>query len=246
MIADNLNEVRRRIERAAHRARKNTGDIKLIAVSKTKPVDMIRDCLSSGQYVFGENKVQELVGKIPQLPDTCEWHLIGHLQKNKVKYIVDQVAMIHSVDTVSLAEQIQKEALKKGCDVDILLEVNVSKEETKTGFYVEDVFDACCKIAKFSNVHIKGLMTVAPFVANPEENRAIFRDLRHLFVDIQSKKVDNIRMAELSMGMTNDFEVAIEEGATMVRVGTAIFGVRDYGQKTMSVRENDYEHDGRN
>lgn len=228
MIIDNLEEIRERIEAAALRAGRAGTDIKLIAVSKTKPVSMIEECVRAGQLVFGENKVQELVEKIPQLPEKLEWHMIGHLQKNKVKYIVDQVKLIHSVDTVALAEQIQREAQKKNCDVNILLEVNVSKEETKTGFYVEDVYDACCQIAVFPNVHIKGLMTVAPYVEDPEDNRIIFQKLRHLLVDIQSKKVDNVHMTELSMGMTNDYEIAIEEGATMVRVGTALFGARSY------------------
>ncbi len=231
MIAENLQEIRSRIAAAAHRAGRNESDIKLIAVSKTKPVEMIEECIKAGQYVFGENKVQELVHKIPQLPEKLEWHLIGHLQKNKVKYIVDQVELIHSVDTVALAEQIQKEAAKKKCDVNILLEVNVAREDTKSGFYMEDVYDACRQISKFPNVHVRGLMTVAPFVANPEENRVIFQNLKHLLVDIQGKKVDNIHMTELSMGMTNDYEIAVEEGATMVRVGTAIFGARNYGEK---------------
>lgn len=228
MINENLMKVRSRIEAAALRVGRDQRDIKLIAVSKTKPVDMIKECVRAGQYAFGENKVQELVGKIPQLPANLEWHLIGHLQKNKVKYVVGQVALIHSVDTVALAEQIQREAKKKNCDVNILLEVNVAMEESKSGFYMEEVYDACCQIAAFPNVHIKGLMTVAPFVENPEENRVIFRKLKHLLVDIQSKKVDNVHMTELSMGMTNDYEIAIEEGATMVRVGTALFGTRSY------------------
>lgn len=228
MLAENLKEVRLRITAAAQRVGRNPQEIKLIAVSKTKPASMIKECMEEGQLIFGENKVQELMEKIPILPDFLEWHLIGHLQKNKVKYIVDQVSMIHSVDTVALAEQIQKEAVKKNCEVNILLEVNVAREETKSGFYLEDVYDACCQIAAFSNVHIMGLMTVAPFVENPEENRIIFRKLKHLFVDIQSKKVDNICMTELSMGMSNDYEVAIEEGATIVRIGSALFGPRNY------------------
>jgi hypothetical protein len=228
MIAENLKDVRARIKEAALRAGRKPEDVKLIAVSKTKPVSLIEECVSEGQMVFGENRVQELMNKIPQLPDCLEWHLIGQLQKNKVKYIVDQVTLIHSVDSVSLAEQIQKEAQKKACDVHILLEVNVAGEVTKTGFKPEDVYDACCRIAAFPNVHIEGLMTVAPFVQNPEENRIIFQKLKHLLVDIQSKKVDNVHMTELSMGMSNDYEIAIEEGATMVRVGTALFGARDY------------------
>lgn len=228
MITENLTEVRQRIAEAAQRAGRSPEEIKLIAVSKTKPVEMIEECVRAGQYVFGENRVQELVEKMPQLPRDLEWHLIGHLQKNKVKYIVGQVKLIHSVDSVALAGQIQKESLKKNCDTDILLEVNVAREATKSGFYMEEVYDACCQIAAFPNVHIRGLMTVAPFVQNPEENRVIFQKLKHLLVDIQGKKVDNVHMTELSMGMTNDYETAIQEGATMVRVGTALFGARNY------------------
>ncbi len=227
MVSDCLMDVREHIAEAAKRAGRDPSEIKLIAVSKTKPIEMIEECQAHGQLVFGENKVQELMEKHEMHPE-LEWHLIGHLQKNKVKYVVGNVTMIHSVDSVELAEKIQKEAEKHDCDVDILLEVNVAKEETKTGFYTEDVLDACLKIAQFPRVHIKGLMTVAPFVENPEENRAIFRNLKHILVDIQSKKVDNVDMRELSMGMTNDYEIAIEEGATLVRVGSAIFGKRNY------------------
>lgn len=227
MVSDDLLNVRKNIEMAARRAGRDPKEIKLIAVSKTKPISMIEECVEHGQLSFGENKVQELMEKREVHPE-LEWHLIGHLQKNKVKYVVGNVAMIHSVDSVELAEKIQTEAEKRQTDVDILLEVNVAEEETKTGFKCPEVQDACMKIAVFPNVHIKGLMTVAPFVENPEENREIFRKLRHILVDIRSKKVDNIDMTELSMGMTNDYEIAIEEGATLVRVGSAIFGKRNY------------------
>lgn len=200
--------------------------MKLIAVSKTKPVSMIEEAIACGQTVFGENKVQELCDKIPQLPANLEWHLIGHLQRNKVKYIVDKVALIHSVDTVRLAKQISQEAIKAGVTVQILLEVNVAREESKFGFMEEEVEEAVREIAAFPNIQIVGLMTIAPFVADPEENRIYFKKLHQLCVDINKKNIDNIRMSELSMGMTGDYEVAIEEGATMVRVGTGIFGTR--------------------
>lgn len=200
--------------------------MKLIAVSKTKPVSMIEEAIACGQTVFGENKVQELCDKIPQLPANLEWHLIGHLQRNKVKYIVDKVALIHSVDTVRLAKQISQEAVKAGVTVQILLEVNVAREESKFGFMEEEVEEAVREIAAFPNIQIVGLMTIAPFVADPEENRIYFKKLHQLCVDINKKNIDNIRMSELSMGMTGDYEVAIEEGATMVRVGTGIFGTR--------------------
>lgn len=226
MVQEQLNEVRQKIVQACERAGRNPSEVKLIAVSKTKPVSMIEEAIACGQTVFGENKVQELCDKIPQLPANLEWHLIGHLQRNKVKYIVDKVALIHSVDTVRLAKQISQEAIKAGVTVQILLEVNVAREESKFGFMEEEVEEAVREIAAFPNIQIVGLMTIAPFVADPEENRIYFKKLHQLCVDINKKNIDNIRMSELSMGMTGDYEVAIEEGATMVRVGTGIFGTR--------------------
>ena len=226
MVQEQLNEVRQKIVQACERAGRNPSEVKLIAVSKTKPVSMIEEAIACGQTVFGENKVQELCDKIPQLPANLEWHLIGHLQRNKVKYIVDKVALIHSVDTVRLAKQISQEAIKAGVTVQILLEVNVAREESKFGFMEEEVEEAVREIAAFPNIQIVGLMTIAPFVADPEENRIYFKKLHQLCVDINKKNIDNIRMSELSMGMTGDYEVAIEEGETMVRVGTGIFGTR--------------------
>lgn len=226
MVQEQLNEVRQKIVQACERAGRNPSEVKLIAVSKTKPVSMIEEAIACGQTVFGENKVQELCDKIPQLPANLEWHLIGHLQRNKVKYIVDKVALIHSVDTVRLAKQISQEAIKAGVTVQILLEVNVAREESKFGFMEEEVEEAVREIAAFPNIQVVGLMTIAPFVADPEENRIYFKKLHQLCVDINKKNIDNIRMSELSMGMTGDYEVAIEEGATMVRVGTGIFGTR--------------------
>ncbi len=226
LVQEQLNEVRQKIVQACERAGRNPSEVKLIAVSKTKPVSMIEEAIACGQTVFGENKVQELCDKIPQLPANLEWHLIGHLQRNKVKYIVDKVALIHSVDTVRLAKQISQEAIKAGVTVQILLEVNVAREESKFGFMEEEVEEAVREIAAFPNIQIVGLMTIAPFVADPEENRIYFKKLHQLCVDINKKNIDNIRMSELSMGMTGDYEVAIEEGATMVRVGTGIFGTR--------------------
>lgn len=226
MVQEQLNEVRKKIVQACERVGRNPSEVKLIAVSKTKPVSMIEEAIGCGQTVFGENKVQELCDKIPQLPVDLEWHLIGHLQRNKVKYIVDKVALIHSVDTVRLAKQISQEAVKTNVTVKILLEVNVAREESKFGFMEEEVEEAVREIAAFPNIQVVGLMTIAPFVADPEENRIYFKKLRQLCVDIGKKNIDNIRMSELSMGMTGDYEVAIEEGATMVRVGTGIFGTR--------------------
>ena len=228
MLSDNLHEVQENIRKACERSGRNPEDVTLIAVSKTKPVSDIEQIYAAGIREFGENKVQEMNDKQKVLPGDINWHMIGHLQRNKVKYIVDNVAMIHSVDSVRLAEEISKEAVKKNVAVDILVEVNVAKEESKFGLYTEDVRQFVEQISKLPGINIKGLMTSAPFVDNPEDNRQYFRKLKDLSVDINSKNIDNVHMDFLSMGMTNDYVVAVEAGATHVRVGTAIFGHRDY------------------
>lgn len=228
MLSDNLHEVQENIRKACERSGRNPEDVTLIAVSKTKPVSDIEQIYAAGIREFGENKVQEMNDKQKVLPGDINWHMIGHLQRNKVKYIVDNVAMIHSVDSVRLAEEISKEAVKKNVAVDILVEVNVAKEESKFGFYTEDVGQFVEQISKLPGINIKGLMTSAPFVDNPEDNRQYFKKLKDLSVDINAKNIDNVHMDFLSMGMTNDYVVAVEEGATHVRVGTAIFGHRDY------------------
>ena len=202
----------------------------MIAVSKTKPVEMLQEAYDAGAREFGENKVQEITAKYDQLPQDIHWHMIGHLQRNKVKYIVDKVEMIHSVDSLRLAEAIDKEAQKKNVVVPVLIEVNVAEEDSKFGLSLEEVISLVEAVSKLPNVRVQGLMTVAPFVENPEENREIFRSLKKLSVDIAAKNINNVTMSVLSMGMTNDYEVAIEEGATMVRVGTGIFGARDYSR----------------
>lgn len=228
MLEDNLKEVERRIEAACKRAGRSRDEVTLIAVSKTKPVSMLQEAYDLGVRVFGENKVQEIRDKYEALPKDIEWHMIGHLQTNKVKYIVDKVKLIHSVDSLRLAETIEREAEKHGCTADILLEVNVAEEESKFGLKMDEVISLAEKISQFSHVNLRGLMTIAPFVDNPEKNRTIFADLQKLYVDIKEKNIDNGTVSILSMGMTNDYEVAIEEGATMVRIGTGIFGARDY------------------
>ncbi len=200
----------------------------LIAVSKTKPVSDLMEAYGLGVRVFGENKVQELADKYEAMPKDIRWHMIGHLQRNKVKYIIDKVDLIHSVDSIRLAETIEKEAAKHNITVNILIEVNVAGEESKFGLAPEDVPEFVLEVAKFRHIRVMGLMTIAPFVEDSEENRRIFQLLRKLSVDIEAKNVDNITMRILSMGMTNDYTVAVEEGATMVRVGTGIFGARDY------------------
>lgn len=227
-IKDNICMVQQKISEACKRSGRNPEEVTLIAVSKTKPVEDLRYAMDAGMTYFGENKVQELTMKMDTITEPLHWHMIGHLQKNKVKYIVGRTELIHSVDSVDLAKKIQDEAEKKMAEADILLEVNVSGEESKFGMNPEILPEAVEQIAKFSNVHIKGLMTIAPFTDDPEENRQYFRKLKKLAVDIKSKNIDNVCMGILSMGMTGDYEVAIEEGATMVRVGTGIFGERNY------------------
>ena len=226
MIKENLDQVRETINAACIRAGRRPEEVTLIAVSKTKPVPMLEEAYAAGTRDFGENKVQEILAKKPELPQDIRWHMIGHLQRNKVSQVIGNAVMIHSVDSLRLARQIEAEAAKKKVDVDILLEVNVAREESKYGFMLEEVEDAVMAIKDFPHVHIKGLMTIAPFVDNPEENRGIFKKLFEFAVDIGRKNIDNVTMSVLSMGMTGDYEVAIEEGATMVRVGTGIFGSR--------------------
>mgnify|MGYP000233473913 CR=1 FL=1 len=228
MLKDQLQEVEKRIQAACDRAGRKREEVTLIAVSKTKPVETLQEAYDLGVRIFGENKVQELTAKYEALPKDIHWHMIGHLQRNKVKYIVDKVYMIHSVDSLRLAEEISKEAVKKNCTVKILIEVNVANEATKFGTQTEDTIALVTEIAKLPGIEINGLMTIAPYVENAEENRQYFSKLKQLSVDIMHKNIDNIKMNTLSMGMTGDYEVAVEEGATFVRVGTGIFGERDY------------------
>ena len=228
MVAENLEQVRKNIEEACRKVNRDPKEVTLIAVSKTKPVELLREAYQAGARCFGENKVQEIMDKYPQLPSDIQWHMIGHLQRNKVKYIVDKVDLIHSVDSMRLAEEISKEAEKKQTDVKVLIEVNVAQEESKFGVSVDETEELVREIAKLPRIHVLGLMTIAPNVSDPEENRPVFRTLKKLAVDIKMKNIDNVRMDVLSMGMTGDYQVAIEEGATMVRVGTGIFGERNY------------------
>jgi len=230
MIQDNIAQVQGIMNEACKKAGRSTDEVTLITVSKTQPVEALQEAYAAGSRDFGENKVQELLDKIPLMPEDVRWHMIGHLQRNKVKYIVDKVCLIHSVDSLRLAEEISKEALKKQVDVDILIEVNVALEESKFGTTTADAISLVEQISKLPGVHIKGLMTIAPYVEDEEENRSIFKKLRELSVDIAGKNIDNVSMNILSMGMTGDYRVAIEEGATYVRVGTGIFGERDYSK----------------
>ncbi len=228
MINENLMQVRKNIEAACQKAGRNPEEVTLIAVSKTKPVPMLEEAYQAGSRDFGENKVQEIMDKYPVLPDDIRWHMIGHLQRNKVKYIVDKVSLVHSVDSLRLAEEISRQAEKKQTELDILVEVNIAQEESKFGTSRAAAAQLVEEIAKLPCIHVKGLMTIAPFVEHPEENRKYFRQIKELSVDIEKKNIDNVSMSVLSMGMTNDYMVAVEEGATMVRVGTGIFGERNY------------------
>lgn len=228
MLKENLAEVQSRVEQACKRAGRDVAEVTLIAVSKTKPVTDLQEIYNAGVRDFGENKVQEMCDKMEKMPKDINWHMIGHLQRNKVKYIVGNVALIHSVDSYRLAEEINIQAKKKGIVVPILVEVNIADETTKFGVSKEDAMELVRQIASLDALSIKGLMTIAPYVVEPEENRAYFRKIKELSVDIDNQNIDNVSMDILSMGMTGDFEVAIEEGATMVRVGTGIFGKRDY------------------
>ena len=229
MLKENLATVEEKIQNACIRAGRNRDEVTLISVSKTKPVSMLMEAYDLGVRVFGENKVQEIRDKYEAMPKDVEWHMIGHLQTNKVKYILDKVKLIHSVDSEKLAETIEKEGEKRNLISDILIEVNVAQETSKFGLKTEDVLPFYEKVCALPHVNVRGLMTIAPFVENPENNRSIFADLHKLYVDIKRKNIDNGTVSILSMGMTNDYEVAIKEGATMVRIGTGIFGARDYG-----------------
>ena len=229
MIKQNISEIEQNI-RKAKACSKYKQDVTLIAVSKTKPIPMLEEAYAYGLRDFGENKVQELVEKYEHLPKDIRWHMIGHLQTNKVKYIVDKVYLIHSVDSIKLANAISKEAQKKSVHVKIMIEVNVAGEDSKFGLEnPDDVVEMIRQISVLPNIEIKGLMTVAPYTENPEENREYFAKLHQLAVDINNENIDNVSIDFLSMGMTGDYEVAIEEGATFVRVGTGIFGERNYG-----------------
>lgn len=228
MITENLEQVRKNIDEACRMAGRDPKAVTLIAVSKTKPVSMLKEAYDAGARCFGENKVQEIMDKHPQLPEDIQWHMIGHLQRNKVKYIVDKVSMIHSVDSLRLAQTIEQEAAKHNVCVPVLLEVNVAQEESKFGLKMDEVLPLIETIADFPHIKVQGLMTIAPYVENAEDNRDFFRQLKKLSVDIEAKNINNVSMSVLSMGMTGDYQVAVQEGATMVRVGTGIFGERNY------------------
>ena len=230
MLKENLQSVEENIKKACEKAGRKREDVTLIAVSKTKPVEMLQEIYDQNIRNFGENKVQEMCDKMEVLPKDIKWHMIGHLQTNKIKYIIGKTELIHSVDSLHLAQEISKQAVKHDVQTDILIEINIANEQTKFGIDAGDTIQLVREIAALPNIHIKGLMTIAPFVENPEDNRLYFRRIHQLSVDITNKNIDNVNMDILSMGMTGDYMVAIEEGATMVRVGTGIFGERNYNK----------------
>ena len=227
MILENIKQVEN-IIKSCEKVGRDPKEVTLIAVSKTKPYTAIEEALPSGVLDYGENKVQELTEKYEILPKDIRWHMIGHLQRNKVKYLVGKVELIHSVDSLRLANQIETEFAKKNEIANILIEVNMANEESKFGITSETTEQLVREISKLEHVRIKGLMTIAPYTDNPETNREYFRNMKKLSVDITEKNIDNVSMNVLSMGMTGDYQVAIEEGATMIRVGTGIFGERNY------------------
>ena len=228
MIQENIKLVEENIKKACEKVGRDVNEVTLIAVSKTKPYTAIEEALPTGVKDYGENKVQELCDKYEILPKDIKWHMIGHLQRNKVKYLVGKASLIHSVDSIRLAEQIEKEYAKADEIANILIEVNMAQEESKFGITSEETEQLVREIAKFPHIRIKGLMTIAPYTDNPESNRVYFRNMKKLSVDIENKNIDNVSMSVLSMGMTGDYQVAVEEGATLVRVGTGIFGDRNY------------------
>ena len=227
-IRENLIEVENRIQAACERAGRSRDEVTLIAVSKTKPVSDIREAMSYGITVFGENKVQEIRDKTEEIKEPLDWHMIGHLQTNKVKYLPGKVCMIHSVDKISLAEEIEKQSAKHDIVMDVLCEVNMAGEDSKFGLAPTDAPSFVREIAGFPHIRVRGLMTIAPFTEDPESNRIYFHGLKEMLERLKAEKIEGAQLDTLSMGMTGDYEVAIEEGATFVRVGTGIFGERNY------------------
>lgn len=224
---DNYKEITQNIARAAEKSGRKYEDITLLAATKTVDVEVINHAIEAGVSFIGENRVQEFLSKYEQY-NPVNMHFIGHLQTNKVKDIIDKVSLIHSVDSYRLAEEISRQAVKRNIIVNILLEINIGDEQSKSGFEYDEAIAAVEKIAKLGGIKIKGLMAIPPICASPDENRPYFAKMKKLFIDIGSKKIDNSSMDILSMGMSDDYQVAIEEGATMVRLGTALFGRRNY------------------
>ena len=227
-VTENLQSIEQRIRAACQRAGRDRSEVTLISVTKTKPVSMLEEAYAAGERNFGENKVQEILAKAPELPQDITWHMIGHLQTNKVRQVITRAGMIHSIDSEKLAETVSREAVKAGICMPVLIEVNAAGEESKFGVSPEETEELIRRIAPLPGIRVRGLMTIAPYTEDPETNRPYFAALKRLCLDISQKSIDNVDMYELSMGMTGDFEVAIEEGATFIRIGSGIFGERIY------------------
>lgn len=227
-IADNLKYVTGRIQAAAVKSGRDPASVRLVAVSKTKPAVAIDEAARDGQHIFGENYVQEFVTKAAEVAEPVEWHFIGGLQSNKVRQIAGLVTMVHSVDRLSLAREIDRQWGRLGKACDVLIQVNIACEATKCGTSTAELFALVRDVATLPHLRVRGLMTMPPFYCDPEGARPFFRELKRLAGEISALQIPGVEMAELSMGMSGDFEVAIEEGATLVRVGSAIFGERVY------------------
>ena len=231
-IESNIKKIKDEIASICNDCGRNPEDVNLMAVTKTVDVDAVLEAIEAGITDVGENKPQELARKYEVIGDKVNWHLIGTLQTNKVKYIIDKVTMIHSLDREALCEEIQKRAEKIDRVIDCLVQVNISKEETKHGLYKDDVVEFIKMVSeKYKNIRIRGLMTMAPFTENEDEVREVFRSLKNLSLDIDKLNIPNVSMKYLSMGMSNDYKIAVEEGSTIVRVGTSIFGERNYNNQ---------------
>ena len=227
-IAGNLGKIQERIAQAALKAGRDPAEVRLVAVSKTKPAAAVAEAWQCGQVIFGENYVQELVGKVAELPSEISWHFIGNLQSNKVRQIAGLVELIHSVDRLSLAREIDRQwgVLGKRCD--ILIQVNISREATKGGTSSQELLSLATELATLPHLRVRGLMTMPPFFDDPEAARPYFKALKSLALEVEAAGIQGVEMRELSMGMSGDFEAAIAEGATLVRVGSALFGERQY------------------
>jgi pyridoxal phosphate enzyme (YggS family) len=231
-IKENIDDIMKRIESTCKKAGRNPKDITVIAVSKTVESDRAKEAVEEGVNNLGENRVQELIKKYEELKDIdVNWHMIGHLQKNKVKYIIDKTVLIHSVESLGLAEEINKRAKKNNLIANVLIELNIGEEESKFGIKEEEVYDFITSMEQFENIKVLGLMTVAPFCENPEDVRWVFKKMKNIYDKVSTMSLKNTEMKYLSMGMTNDFEIAIEEGSNIIRVGTAIFGARKYKEE---------------
>ncbi len=226
-ISANIDTIRTGIESACRRVGRDPADIRLVAVSKTKPPSAIEAAAAAGQTLFGESYVQEFLAKRQSVQAAVEWHFIGHLQSNKAKYLVGEVSMIHSVDRLSLARELNRQWGRHGSSLDVLLQVNLADEQSKSGTGASEALELARRLAEFPNLRLRGLMTLPPYFDDPEEVRPYFRQLHELAHQIERLELPGAEMCELSMGMSHDYQVAVEEGATLVRVGSSIFGARN-------------------